>query len=91
MIDIDIKELTKLQKQKADKITQLIIELKKSGVYPIVIDGGGGSGIEFVRCKDMKKFGEIILDGEQEERNELRDYIYSPEKYYEYSVDYMTP
>ncbi len=91
MVDIGIKELTELQKRKADKITQLLIELKKSGVYPIVIDGGGGSGIEFVRCKDMMKFGEIILDGEQEERNELRDYIYSPEKYYQYSVDYIVP
>ena len=80
MVDIGIKELTELQKKKADKITQLIIELKKSGVYPIIIDGGGGSSIEFVRCKDMMKFGEIILDGEQEERNELSDYIYSPEK-----------
>ncbi len=91
MVDIDIKKLTKLQKRKADKITQLIMELEKSGVYPIIIDGGGGSGIEFVRCKDMTKFADIILYGEREEKNELRDYIYSPEKYYEYSVDYIVP
>lgn len=91
MIDLNIKELTKIQKEKADKITQLILELKKSGVYPVIIDGGGGSGIEFVRCGDMMKFGEIILDGSQEERNELMEYIYSPEKYYEYSVDCIVP
>ena len=43
-----LKELTPSQKEKAEKITSLILELQKSGVYPLIIDGGGGSGIEFM-------------------------------------------
>ena len=86
-----IKELTKEQKKKADKIIELLRELKKAGVHPVVIDGGGGSGIDFVRCNDMQEFGDIVLSNDIERRQELDEYIYSPIKNYEVVIDYIVP
>ena len=90
-MDIRIKELTKEQKKKADKIIELLRELKKAGVDPIVIDGGGGGGIDFVRCKDMQEFGNLVLSSDIECRQELDEFIYSPYKNYEVSIDSLVP
>lgn len=86
-----VKELTKGQKKKANKIIELLRELKQDGVHPVVIDGGGGSGIDFVRCNDMQEFGDIILSSDIERRQELDEFIYSPNKNYEVTLDYIVP
>lgn len=86
-----LKCLTKSQQKKADKITELLLELKKSGVHPIVIDGGGGDGIQFVRCsvKDLINVKDLILNGFSNDRIELENYIYRPNGYYKYNIDYL--
>ena len=92
-MDIKINELSKQQKQKADKIIELLLELKKVNVHPVVIDGGGGSGLNFVRCpaKDMWEFGEIILSSDQERRKEVEGFIYTPDKSWEVTIDNIVP
>lgn len=89
-----LKHLTKSQQKKAEKITELLLELKKSGVHPIVIDGGGGNGLQFVRCstKDLFEVGDLILNNDcLDGEIELDDYIYSPNGYYKYNIDYLAP
>lgn len=85
-----LKLLTNSQQIKAEKITELLIELKKSGVYPIIVDGGGGNGIQFIRCSkdDLSTVGDLILEGNIKD---VDDYIYSPKDYYKYTVDYLVP
>ena len=85
-----LKELTPSQKEKADKITSLMLELKKSGVHPLIIDGGGGSGIEFIRCSvdDKYSIGEEILNNPS---SEVTSFIYSPNNFYKYTVDVLVP
>lgn len=85
-----LKELTPSQKEKAEKITQLILELQKSGVYPLIIDGGGGSGLEFIRCSKEERFliGEELLN---HPNSEVSYFIYSPKNFYNYNVDVLVP
>ena len=85
-----LKELTPSQMEKCEKITRLILELKRSGVHPIVIDGGGGNGMQFIRCSLFEKvdIGEDILNGDY---SDIKEFIYSPDNYYKYSVDYLVP
>lgn len=85
-----LKELTPLQKEKAEQITSLILELQKSGVHPLIIDGGGGSGIEFIRCskEDRYSIGEELL---KNPNSEVSYFIYSPKNYYKYNVDVLVP
>lgn len=85
-----LKELTQSQKEKAEKITSLMLELKKSGVHPIIIDGGGGSGIEFIRCSVDERYdiGEEILNNPN---SEVSYFIYSPKNFYKYNVDVLVP
>lgn len=85
-----LKYLTKSQEEKTEMITKLLLELKKSGVHPIIIDGGGGNGIQFIRCSkdDLSTVGDLILDGNIKD---VDDYIYSPKDYYKYTVDYLVP
>lgn len=90
-MDIKIKELTQKQKKKADRIIDFLLKLKKEGVYPIVIDGGGGSGIEFVRCKDMQAFGDIILSSDYEYKKKITEFIYSPHETNEVTIDFIVP
>lgn len=92
-MNIKICKLSKEQKQKADKIIRLLLELKKGGVHPVVIDGGGGGGLSFVRCpaKDMWEFGEIILSGDHERRKEVEELIYIPDKSWEVTIDNIVP
>lgn len=85
-----LKLLTNSQQIKAEKITELLLELKKSGVYPIIVDGGGSNGIQFIRCSkdDLSTVGDLILEGNIKD---VDDYIYSPKDYYKYTVDYLVP
>ena len=85
-----LKELTPSQKEKAEKITSLMLELKKSGVHPIIIDGGGGSGIEFIRCSVDERcdIGEEILNNPN---SDVTYYIYSSKNFYKYTVDVLVP
>lgn len=85
-----LKELTPMQKAKAKRITDWLVELKNQGVHPIVIDGGGGSGLQFVRCsmEDLANIGEDILNFEMGEEEAL---IYAPDKHQMYTIDYLVP
>lgn len=85
-----LKPLTEKQEVKCDKIISLLLELKKEGVHPIVIDGGGGSGLEFIRCSksELVDIGDELLDTRSDE---IRDYIYTPNKTWEVTVDYLVP
>ena len=88
---MEIKELTKKQKKNADRIIDILLKLKKDGVHPLIIDGGGGSGIEFVRCNDMQQYGDLILTNNIELRKNIDQFIYSPLKTNEVTVDYLVP
>lgn len=87
-----LKPLTEAQEKKCDKVIALLRELKKSGVHPIVIDGGGGAGIDFIRCSksDLVSIGEEIL-ANGGHGSELDEYIYTPTKSWEIQVDYIVP
>lgn len=86
-----LKPLTEAQEKKCDKVIALLRELKKSGVHPIVIDGGGGAGINFIRCSrsDLVSIGDEILDSGY--NSEFDEYIYTPTKSWEVTVDYIVP
>lgn len=86
-----LKPLTEAQEKKCDKVIALLRELKKSGVHPIVIDGGGGAGINFIRCSrsDLVSIGDEILDSGY--NSEFDEYIYTPTKSWEVKVDYIVP
>ena len=90
---MELKELTNKQKEKADKIIELLIELKKSGVHPLVLDGGGGSGLEFIRCsmEDKWEIGEILLGHDFDKIDEIKDVIYTPKNYGRVNIDYIVP
>lgn len=84
-----MKYLTKEQERKADKIVELLRELKKSGVHPLIIDGGGGAGLSFVRCskEELNELADIILDSDFDKRQEVEEYIYDPDKTWEVIVE----
>lgn len=88
-----LKELTPEQIKKCDKIIKLLIELKKENVHPFVIDGGGGSGLQFIRCSknDMYDVGEIFTDDPQEASVIDNEYVYTPAKYYEVKIPTWVP
>lgn len=85
-----LKPLTKKQESKCDKIISMLLELKKEGVHPIIIDGGGGSGLEFIRCStsELVDIGNELLDTRN---NEIKDYIYTPNGTWKVTVDYLVP
>lgn len=85
-----LKPLTEKQEVKCNKIISLLLELKKEGVHPIIIDGGGGSGLEFIRCSksELVDIGDELLDTRSDE---IRDNIYTPNKTWEVTVDYLVP
>ena len=85
-----LKPLTEKQENKCDKVISLLLELKKEGVHPIVIDGGGGSGLEFIRCSksELVDIGDEFLDGRNDE---IRDYIYTPNGTWKVTIDYLVP
>lgn len=84
-----VKELTDEQKKKCDKIIKLLAELHKESVFPLVIDGGGGDGLSFIRAKkqDMWEIGEEILN----DSFAYRDEIYKPHDSYKYTIDCLVP
>jgi len=45
--------LTKLQISKIERITKLFDELKKEGVEPLIIEGGGSPTLTFFRNADL--------------------------------------
>jgi len=88
-----MKYLTKEQERKADKIVELLRELKKSGVHPLIIDGGGGAGISFVRCPkdEFNELADIILGSDFDKRSEVEEYIYEPNKTWEVPIETLVP
>ena len=88
-----MKYLTKAQERKADKIVELLRELKKSGVYPLIIDGGGGAGLSFVRCSknEFNEVADIILGSDFDKIREVEDYIYHPNKTWEVPIEILVP
>lgn len=84
-----VKELTDKQKKKCDKIIKLLAELHKESVFPLVIDGGGGDGLSFIRAKkqDMWEIGEKILNSP----SLYDDEIYKPKNSCRYTIDYLVP
>lgn len=92
-MDIKIQYLTKEQKKKADRIVKLLSELRKTGVYPYVIDGGGGDGLCFVRCpkEDLCEFEEIIVGLDFELRRDVEEYIYQPHGSCHQTVSTLVP
>lgn len=85
-----LKPLTEKQESKCDKIITMLLELKKEGVHPIIIDGGGGSGLEFIRCSksELVDIGDELLD---RRNDEIRDYIYTPNGTWKVTVDCLVP
>lgn len=85
-----VKELTENQKKKCDKIIKLLAELHKESVFPLVIDGGGGDGLSFIRAKkqDIYEIGEEILSNPD---SYIFDKIYQPNDSIKYRVDYLVP
>ena len=88
-----MKYLTKEQERKADKIVELLKELKKSGVHPLIIDGGGGAGISFVRCSnnEFNELADIILGSDFDKRSEVEEHIYEPNKTWEVPIETLVP
>ena len=88
-----LKNLTPKQEQLADSITKSILELKKQGVHTIIVDGGGGSGLQFVRCSksDLNDLGTILLEGSKDDIQVANEFIYGPDGYWKYAVDYLVP
>lgn len=86
-----LKFLTEEQEKKCDKIITLLRELKKSGVHPIVIDGGGGAGLSFIRCSksELVDIGDDLLSSSH--NDEIDEYIYNPTKSWEVCIDYIVP
>lgn len=84
-----VRELTDEQKKKCDKIIKLLAELRKESVFPLVIDGGGGDGLSFIRAKkqDMREIGEEILKSPYS----YEDEIYKPKNSCLYTIDYLVP
>lgn len=81
-LGFEMKELTKSQQKKADKIVQLLLELQKEKVWPVVIDGGGGDGLQFYCCSKSNRDNveNTFLGCDFEKTNLVRDYLYTPDK-----------
>lgn len=92
-MSVQVKELTKAQKDKVNKINSLLTDLRKDGVFPYVIDGGGGSGISFIRSRksDRAEIGDILLGSCGEEYDEIEEKMYSAPKSYDNTIDYLVP
>ncbi len=91
---IRLKKLTKKQCLIADKVVKLLIELENQGVHPIIIDGGGGDGLSFVRCpnEDMWDFGFAITEEGSDVRTEVtEEFVYSPENTFNATVSVFVP
>ena len=93
LLVFEMKELTKSQQKKADKIVQLLLELQKENVWPVVIDGGGGSGLEFYSCSKSNRndVENIFLDYDFEKLQLVKDYLYTPNKTWNAPIPTVIP
>lgn len=93
----NIKELTKSQKGIVDEIDRLLLKLYRSGVRPILVDGGGGNGLRFVRCsgeaiqsvEDAFLYNDDIHIGEDSFK--IDDFVYEPDNSYKYKIITLAP
>ena len=88
-----LKMLTPKQVEKCETICNLLYELKKQNVYPLILDGGGGSGLEFIRCNksDFNEIADVLLDGNFSIVKEVNEYIYTPKNSNKVYIDYLVP
>ena len=88
-----LEELTLKQMKKCDKVVKLLIELEKEGVHPFILDGGGGSGLQFIRCadSDMYDIGEIFTDNPREARVIEDEYVYAPVNFFHAKIPTWVP
>lgn len=84
-----MKELTKKQKQNAEKVCKLIKELANEGVIAFVCDGGGGRGIEFWRPTEEEDHNAYELMSKRHLNDELEDCIFTPTT--DARIDYIIP
>lgn len=93
----DIKELTKSQMAIADEIDRLLLKLYKAGVRPLLIDGGGGNGLRFVRCSGQAVdvvenaflYNDLIRIGDEQFKTE--DFVYDPANSFKYKIIIINP
>lgn len=92
-LGFEMTELTKSQKKKADKIVQLLLELQKENVWPVVIDGGGGAGLEFYCCSKSNRDNVELafFDFESEKLHLVKDYLYTPDKTWNATIPTIVP
>lgn len=88
-----LRLLTPKQVEKCEKICNLLYELKKQNVYPLILDGGGGSGLEFIRCNksDFNEIADVLLDGNFSIVKEVNEYIYTPKNSNKVYIEYLVP
>lgn len=90
---VKVKKLTKQQQKKADKIIELLDELRQKDVYPYIVDGGGGSGISFIRHprEDCFEVGDILLNPRHRQNEKIWDVMYTPDLSDYNTIDYICP
>lgn len=88
-----LKELTPAQEAKCDKIIELLSDLKRCGVHPLIIDGGGGSGLQFIRCNrdDCNSIFEEIINNPHFNNTEESEYIYTPPGSWNNIIETLVP
>lgn len=93
----EIRELTNSQVAIVDEIDRLLLKLYKAGVRPILVDGGGGNGLRFVRCS-----GQAIRSIEEayftngmicigDDTYKLDDFVYDPINSSKYKITTINP
>lgn len=93
----EIKELTKSQIAIVDEIDRLLLKLYKAGVRPILVDGGGGNGLRFVRCSGQAVYAvenaflynDLIRIGDEQFKTD--DFVYNPANSYKYKITTINP
>lgn len=80
IVGFEMKKLKKAQKKKADKIVMLLLELQEEDVWPVVIDGGGGDGLQFYSCKkdNTNNVEESMLNQSSDRTQIIKEYVYAP-------------
>ena len=88
-----LRLLTPKQIEKCETICNLLYELKKQNVFPLIVDGGGGSGLEFIRCNktDFNDIADVLLSGNFSLIKEINECIYTPENSNKVNVEYLVP
>lgn len=92
-----IAELTNSQIGMVDEIDRLLLKLYKAGVKPIIVDGGGGNGLRFIRCSNdaLDDVCDAILYNEDihigDDVYKVDDFVYNPKNSYKYVVTHLVP